>query len=238
MTSSHDPSRRALTAYAAIVCSAILSACSGMSNAPVVQGPTSAPPLPPPINIERINNGSIFQPGMASVSLFTDERKPRFVGDTVKINIVETLDAKRTINTDSSRATALASKGPGSKSGLGLISSIMNLDATASGSNSIKGGGTTENSGSFTGQIAASVINVLPNGHLVVAGDRTIALNGGVNVLRFSGIVDPKDIKTGNVVASADAVNARFELVGKGELSDASQRSWIQRVLTDSLSFW
>ena len=238
MNATHEPSRLALVAYAAVVCSALLSACSSLSNAPVVQGPTSAAPLAPPVNIEHVNNGSIFQSNMTAVSLFTDERKPRFVGDTVKIDIAETLSAKRTVNTDASRATAIASKGPGSKAGLGLISSIMNLDASASGSNSIKGGGTSENSGSFTGQIAASVINVLPNGYLVVAGDRTIALNGGVNVLRFSGIINPKDIHAGNVAASADAVNARFELVGRGELSDASQRSWIQRVLADSLSFW
>jgi flagellar L-ring protein FlgH len=82
------------------------------------------------------------------------------------------------------------------------------------------------------------VINVLPNGNLLVAGDRAIAMNGGVSVLRFSAIVNPRDIGPGNVVASSDTVNARMEVVGRGDVSDVSSRSWIQRVLANSLSFW
>jgi flagellar L-ring protein precursor FlgH len=230
--------RHPKTLCGSLLCAALLAACSGVPDSHIVQGPLSVPPVPRPTNIERVNNGSIFQAGMTSVSLFTDERKARFVGDTVKVNISETLSATSTINTNTSRDTSITSKGPGAKSGLGLISSIMNIDASASGNNTLKGGGTTVNSGTFTGQVSASVINVLPNGHLVLAGERTISLNGDVNLLRFSGIVDPKDIQPGNLVASSDAVNARFEVVGRGQISDASSRSWIQRVLADSLAFW
>jgi flagellar L-ring protein precursor FlgH len=230
--------RRSQALHATVLCMAVLSACSSLPDTGIVQGPLGAPPVARPTNIERVNTGSIFQPNMASISLFSSDRKPRYVGDTLKIDIAESLSATSKVNTDTSRETALAAKGPGSKAGLGIFSSIMNLDATASGSNSLKGGGTTENASKFTGQLAASVVNVLPNGNLVVAGDRTISLNGGVNVLRFSGIVNPKDIRAGNIVASADTVNARLEVVGRGEVSDASSRSWIQRVLADSLSFW
>jgi flagellar L-ring protein precursor FlgH len=224
--------------HGAILCASVLSACSGLPDTGIVQGPLGAPPIARPANIERVNSGAIFQPGMASISLFSADRKPRYVGDTLKIDISETLSATSKVNTDTSRDSKLASKGPGAKAGLGIISSIMNLDATASGSSSFKGDGATENTSKFTGQLAASVVNVMPNGNLVVAGDRTISLNGGVNVLRFSGIVNPKDIRAGNIVASADTVNARLEVVGRGEVSDASSRSWIQRVLADSLSFW
>jgi flagellar L-ring protein precursor FlgH len=241
---SNRPNRRGLNRhrsqalYGAVVCSAVLSACSSLPDTGIVQGPLGAPPVQRPVNIERVNTGAIFQPNMQTVSLFSADRKPRFVGDTLKIDISETLSATSKVNTDTSRETALSAKGPGSKAGLGIFSSIMNLDASASGSNTLKGGGTTENASKFTGQLAASVINVLSNGNLVVAGDRTIALNGGVSVLRFSGIVNPKDIRAGNIVASADTVNARIEVVGRGEVSEASSRSWIQRVLADSLSFW
>jgi flagellar L-ring protein precursor FlgH len=86
--------------------------------------------------------------------------------------------------------------------------------------------------------LEATVINVLPNGNLVVAGERTIAMNGGMSGLRFSGIVNPRDIQAGNIVASSDAANPRLEIVGRGDVSDAASRSWIQRVLADSLSFW
>jgi len=216
----------------------MLSACSSVSESAIVPGPLSVAAVPRPANLERVNTGSIFQPSMASVSLFSSDRKPRYVGDTLKIDISETLNATSKVNTDTSRDSKLASKGPGSKAGLGIISSIMNLDATASGSNAFKGDGSTANASTFTGELTASVINVMPNGNLVVAGDRTISLNGGATVLRFSGIVNPKDIRAGNIVASADAANVRLEVVGRGEVSDAAQRNWIQRVLSESLSFW
>jgi flagellar L-ring protein precursor FlgH len=222
----------------AALCAAALSACASNPDTVVVQGPLSAPPVSRPANLERVNTGSIYQPSMGGTALFLGEKRPQFVGDTLKIDISESLTASSTVNTDISRDSKLAQKGPGAKAGMGLLSTLMNLDANAAGSNSYKGDGKTENTSKFTGQLAVSVINVLPNGHLVVAGDRAIAMNGGVNVLRFSGIVDPKDIHAGNVVASADTVNARLEVVGHGDVSEASSRNWIQRVLADSLSFW
>lgn len=219
-------------------CLAMLSACSSVSDNGIIQGPLGATPMPPPPNLERVNPGAIYQPNMASNSLYSSERKPRLIGDTLKINISESLSANNKVNVATSRDSKLASKGPGAKAGLGILPTIMDIDATAAGSNSFKGDGLAENSSKFTGQLAVTVINVLPNGNLVVAGDRTIAMNGGVTVLRFSAIVNPQDIGAGNIVASSDTVNARMELAGRGDVSEAASRSWIQRVLTSSLSFW
>jgi flagellar L-ring protein FlgH len=221
-----------------MVCLLILSGCASPPDSGIIQGPLGAVPLAPPPNLERVNTGAIFQPNMAITSLFSTDRRPSAIGDTLKIKISESLSASNKVNVDTSRDSKLSNKGPGAKAGLGIMSSIMNLDATASGSNSFKGDGTAENSSKFTGQLAVTVINVLPNGNLVVAGDRTIAMSGGVNVLRFSAIVNPRDIGVGNIVASADTVNARMELVGRGDVSDASTRNWIQRALSSSLSFW
>jgi flagellar L-ring protein precursor FlgH len=81
-------------------------------------------------------------------------------------------------------------------------------------------------------------VNVMPNGHLVVAGERSMALNGGTSTLRFAGMVNPKDIKAGNIVASADVLNARYEVSGQGDVSDAASRNWLQRLLTKTLTVW
>jgi flagellar L-ring protein precursor FlgH len=230
--------------YVLVICAAalasavLMSGCATPPESISPPGPLAVLPIERPQNIERINSGSIFQPNMATVSLFSGDRKPRFVGDTLKINISETLNATNAVNTDTSKATTLASKGPGAKAGLGIFSSIFNLDANAAGGATFKGNGTTNNTNTFTGQVAATVVNVMSNGNLVVAGERSISVNGGSNVLRFSGIVNPRDIQAGNIVASADTVNAKLEVVGRGEVSEASQRNWIQRVLADSLSFW
>jgi flagellar L-ring protein precursor FlgH len=225
-------------AWLAGASSLALAGCAG-APASIVQAPMSAPPNQPPGYVERINNGAIFQAGMANGSLFTTDRRPRNVGDTLKIDISETLTANSTQDTKTSRENEVSSVGPGgSGSGSSFIDRLMNLNAKASGSDAYKGSGTTSNNSKFEAQLAASVINVLPNGNLVVAGERSILLNGNMNTLRFSGVVNPRDIRANNVVASADVVDARFEVGGKGDVAQSVSRTWLQRFLTNTLTVW
>jgi flagellar L-ring protein precursor FlgH len=160
------------------------------------------------------------------------------VGDTLKVDISETLSASSTVKTDIARDSAFTSKGTGNASAGTLLAPWLNQNDSASGSSTFKGNGTSKNDSNFNGQLAASVVNVLANGNLVIAGERTIAMQGNGSTLRFSGVVDPKDIKDGNVIQSADVVNARLEMVGQGDVSESSSRNWIQRVLTNSLAIW
>ncbi|MCX2862804.1 flagellar basal body L-ring protein FlgH [Paucibacter sp. PLA-PC-4] len=219
----------------------LLSACAGPSPR-LVQGPLSAPPLPAPHYLERTPNGAIYQAHMPTASLFSSERRPQHIGDTLKVDIAESLQASQKNATDTSRDNKFAIKGPGSGSGDaksgGFFESLLNANATAAGSDSFRGSGQTENSSSFNSQLAVTVINVLPNGHLLVAGERSMALNGSAQTLRFSGVVDPRDIKAGNIVQSRDVASANLESLGRGEVSEAASRSWIQRLLTRSLSIW
>lgn len=233
------PSRHHHVVKAILCLSACLSACT---NTPVsyVQPPLNVPPNTVPNYIEKVNNGAIFQPGMMATSLFSGERRPHNIGDTLKVKVAEMSAASRKLNTDTSRENKVAVKGPGTKSGDqgNLLDRLINLDATASGSDSYKGAGSTDNSSSLTADITVSVINVMPNGHLVIAGERGLSLNGGISTLRISGIVNPKDIKAGNVVASADVLNARFEVGGEGDVAEAGSRNWLQRFLTKNLTVW
>ncbi|UXH79543.1 flagellar basal body L-ring protein FlgH [Roseateles amylovorans] len=231
------PHRDALTRSAAALLVLLATGCA--SREPIlVQDPIHVMPPPEAAYVERVNNGAIYQPQMSAASLFTTERRARQVGDSLKVAISESLNANQKSKTDTSRDNKLTVKGPGGSSPIGLIDKLLKADASAGGSDAYKGSGDTEASSSITGQMAVSVINVLPNGHLVVAGERSVAMNGGMNTLRFSGIVNPQDIRIGNQVQSADVVNARMELVGRGEVSDAARRSWLQRVLTSSLAIW
>lgn len=215
---------------------ALLCACA--SSPTIVPGPVAAAPLQPPMYLERPNNGAIYQSWMASNSLFSGERRPQAIGDTLKVDISESLKATQQQGTDASRQNSLTVKGPGGGKSGSLFGAIVNADASASGSDSFKGSGTTNATNTFDAQLAVSVINVLPNGNLVVAGERNIGLNGGRNTLRFSGTLDPHDIRPGNVVSSKDVVNASLETVANGDVNDASSRSWLQRVLARSMSIW
>lgn len=214
---------------------------AGCSSPPLVTGPTTVAPNPPVAYVERLNTGSIYQANSSSSAwLFTDQPKPRNIGDTLKIDIVEAMAGSTNVSTDTSRENKVASKGPGSGDASlnGVMGGLLNMNVSAGGSDSYKGGGKSENTQSLKGKIAASVINVLPNGNLVVAGERSIAMNGGVTTLRFSGVVNPNDIKPGGIVASGDVVDARIEQVGGGDLADSTTRGWLQRFFTKTLQVW
>jgi len=215
----------------------LLAACASLPDERST-GRRSVEPVVAPPQIERVATGAIYRPDVPS-AVFGSERRARAVGDTLKVDIAESLKASNKHTTDNKRDNKVSTKGPGtSNSGTGLFTRLLNLDATASGSDSFKGSGEGESESSFTGRVAVAVIRVLGNGHLLVAGQRSIALSNGTTVLRFSGVVNPRDIQPGDVVASADVVDAQLEAMGRGELGENTRRSWLQRVFTNSLRVW
>jgi flagellar L-ring protein precursor FlgH len=218
----------------------MLSGCGTAPVEPLVTGPTSAMPVPPPMQLERVATGSLFQPNAPISSLFTGQRLPRAVGDTLKVDISESVNGSSKLSADLSRTNAIASKGPGQGGNvpIGVLRTLLDLDMKAAGSDTFKGQGNASNDTHFTGKIAVTVINVLSNGNLVVAGERTFTFNKGATTMRFSGVVNPLDIKGGNVVASVDVVNAKIEAVGEGDAADSAHRSWLQRVMTKTFSVW
>lgn len=236
---SADPRRRRPALALLLATTLALPGCALLQGPAEPLQPSYAPPVPRPANLERVNNGAIYQPGQAMVFSYAGRSKPRRIGDTLKVDIAESLASSNKIATSSSRENSVASKGPGTTDdSWGILKGILNLDVSASGSDAYKGNGSSENASSFSGQLAASVINVLPNGNLLVAGERSVMVRGDYTMLRFSGIVDPKDLRDGNVVASVDVAQARVEVGGRGDISEAASRSWLQRVLTRTLSVW
>lgn len=202
--------------------------------------PLSATPMAPPPQVERVATGAIYRANAPTATLFTGERRPSTIGDTMKVDIAESLSGSTKQSGSSQRESKLASKGPGTSSNaLGnALKSLLNLDATAAGSDSYSGTGAGENKTAFNGRLGVTVVNVLANGNLVVAGERQLALVNGSVTLRFSGVVDPRDIRTGNVVASADVVDARLEALGAGDAGDSTRRGWLQRAMADALRVW
>jgi flagellar L-ring protein precursor FlgH len=212
----------------------LLSACS--SPQPMIVGPTSVRPAYPVTNIE--SNGAIFR--VSSAKLF-EEPTTHNVGDILKIEINESLTGSNKSSTTTSRDSSLKQVGPGPTTGSslsGLLASIYNVNATASGSDSFKGSGQTENANTVTGTLMVTITEVLPNGNLTVAGEKRIGMNGSVNVLRFSGVVRERDIRGGNVVASSNVADARLEQVGGGAVADANGLNSLQQFFHSLLTFW
>jgi flagellar L-ring protein precursor FlgH len=222
----HPSSTRRLPRWPGLIVLGALSACSSMmpSTAKVdIAEPTARRP-PAPV-LAPISNGAIFQANVYR-PLFEDHRA-RLPGDTITVQIVEkvTATAKSTSNVEKSGSV------DASITAFPMLptSALTKLGAAGSSANKFTGKGDTENSNEFTGTITATVIDVLPNGHLLVAGEKQIGVNHNVDVLRFSGQVDPRAIQPGNSVASAQIANVRIEQRGRGAQGDAQQIGWLSR---------
>jgi flagellar L-ring protein precursor FlgH len=227
--------KRFATALAcAVICAAVLAALSGcaqLNPRPPVDIASPIYALPEPIVAPAVANGSIYQAAQYR-PLFEDYRA-RLVGDSITIQIVEKISAtqKSTSSIDKSGSVAA------SISALPLLAPNSFKRASAAGNSTISsaGAGTTENSNDFSGTITAVVTGVLPNGHLVVAGEKQIGVNHNVDVLRFSGQVDPHMIQPGNFVASANVANVRIEQRGRGAQADAQGMGWLSRFFLNVL---
>ncbi len=208
---------------------AALSGCLTMNPRVEVAEPTNAIPSVPPALTP--NNGAIFQAAQYR-PLFEDYRA-RHRGDTLRVEIVEKIVAsqKSTSSIDKSgKIDASVTALPGFKP-----SQFSRASAEGSSSNTFAGKGATENSNDFFGSISVIVTDVLPNGHLLVAGEKQIGVNSNVDVLRFSGQVDPLLILPGNTIQSVQIANVRVEQRGRGQQADAQAVGWLSRFFLNIL---
>ncbi len=216
---------------ATLLAGLLLGGCSTIF--PRVEVADTVPPLPVAQPEAAPANGSIYQ-GAKYRPMFEDHRA-RLVGDTLTVQIVEkiTATAKSTSSVDKTGAvTASVSALPGIKP-----IAFARAGAEGSSSNSFEGKGATENSNDFSGTITVVVRGVLPNGHLLIAGEKQIGVNQNVDVLRFSGQVDPRAIQAGNTVQSAQIANVRLEQRGRGQQSEAQRIGWLGRVFLSLAPF-
>ncbi len=208
---------------------ALLGGCGFMY--PRVEMPATVPVLPVPVVLAPAGNGAIYQAGQYR-PLFEDHRA-RLAGDTLVVQIVEKVSA-------SQKSTSSIDKSGGLSAGITALPglkapTLTKLNAEGTSSNTFAGKGATENTNDFSGTITVVVREVLPNGHLLIAGEKQIGVNSNVDVLRFSGQVDPRAIQSGNTVPSAQIANVRLEHRGRGAQADAQAAGWLTRVFLSVL---
>jgi flagellar L-ring protein precursor FlgH len=215
-----------------------LSGCQTLAMLPpvdVVQ-PTAALPLPAPVVVADPNkpvhpSGAIFQADRYR-PLFETPRA-RLVGDIITVNISEKVSAVQKSTSTLDRAGAVDS----SLSAAPFLkpSALTRASASGTSTNTFSGKGTTENSNDFSGTITATVVQLLPNGHMIIAAEKQIGVNANVDVLRFSGQVDPTAIAPGNQVQSTQIANVRIEQRGRGQAAEAQSVGWLGRFFLNVL---
>ena len=196
--------KNAFRIFFSILAASYLAGCALTPNT-IVQGPTTARPMPPVTNQQA--NGAIFQ--SASYRPMFEDRRARFVGDILTMTISEKTSANK------------AGANSGSKSGsvesaisalFGAPASLLaRANAAAESSSQFDEKGATSSSNNFTGTVGVTVVDVLPNGNLVVSGEKQVAFDKGTEFIRVSGVVNPDQIRPGNNILSSQVADARIE---------------------------
>lgn len=207
----------------------ILAACNTVPPTNVHQ-PMTARPAP---RNEAQANGSIYQAGV-SRTLFED-RRARYVGDTMTIVIAETTSASTKSNTNVSKTSNISASIP-TVSGL-PGKSLQGLALAAESSNTLAGKGDAAANNVFTGNITVTVIDVMPNGNLLVSGEKQVSIGHGTEYIRLSGVVNPYFISSANAISSANVADARIEYKESGTISEAQVMGWLARFFLSFLPF-
>ncbi len=218
-----------------------------------IQNPTQLPgyqpvSMPMPVPVQRLDHkvgGSLWRLG--SRAFFKDQRAHK-VGDivtvTIKIDQKESIEMKPTITKTQTGSTSIASA-------LGLGKELKRLlpnggtgDGTdgnklvdTSSSPSLSGNAKYEVTDKFEFKIAANIIQILPNGNLVIHGRQEIRLVEEVREIELMGVVRKEDVASDNSIDQNKIAQLRISYGGRGELTNMQGFSWGQKLINTVMPF-
>ena len=215
-----------------ILATLLLAGCITTTPSTSVHQPMTARPasVTPP----AVANGTIYQAALNYQPLFED-RRARRVGDTLMINIVENTSADKKSNTTTNRSSDNNIAVPTVTGLPGKTFQGATLGATTD--MKFSGDGQTASNNVFTGTITVTVIDVYPNGNLLVSGEKQVGINHASEFIRFSGVVNPIYITSANSANSVQVADARVEYRGSGQIENAQNMGFLSRFFLNVLPF-
>ena len=232
----------------AAVCALLLAGTvSGASAKTKLKILPTAKPTPPETALkaytERVRagqaaevrtTGSIWSPSGQLVRLGTDVKAFR-LHDVVSIVVSESLAASTDGQVQGSRSSNASSAVTSLFGALKTASNLQNL-LGASAASGLKAQGQSSTNSSLETTFGAEVVDVLPNGMLVVQATRQLTFSQQTQLIQLRGLVRPEDVSAQNQVRSADMTDLELEVTGKGIVNDSTYRQnplvrWLEKLL-------
>ncbi len=210
---------------------AILCACTSVPATNVHQ-PMSVRPNPQ--NTALAGDGSIYQ-ARTMRPLFED-RRARMVGDTLTVLLTETTSAS-TSGSNNLERTSGASSSIAAMGKVPMATLTNNFNVGYQSDTQFDASGAASNTNSFSGSITVTVIDVYPNGNLLVSGEKQIAIGRETQYVRLSGVVNPTFLGVNNQINSTQVADARIEYKGNGPIDEASAMGWLARFFLSIMPF-
>jgi flagellar L-ring protein precursor FlgH len=221
-----------------------IAGASGIPGTPAVAGaPGAVPvnpvrlPLPPPSPeaAPGVQTGSLWGHGNNG-SLFKDIKATK-IGDSITITVSEEARGAKTASTDTDRTKKLNGAFTFAGAGVGPTGVASPAGGAKFGpyegsfGSSFAGAGSTSRTNSMSAYMTATVVEVLPNGNLVIRGSRWTKVNDEMQQIVVEGVVRPNDVTRNNTVLSQNIADAKIFLVGKGPVAQHQKPGWLLRVL-------
>jgi flagellar L-ring protein FlgH len=220
-----------------------------MAN-PLAAGKKTPTTTPPPTtldqHVQEVNDryrqsasptpGSLYLPTGRLSDSVRDVRASQLY-DLVTIVVLDNSSAVSTGVTNTQRKSSVSAAitsllGP--KSATGALANLAN----ANNSTQLQGQGTTSRGTTLSTTMSAEVTAVLPNGNLVVKGQKEITVNAEKQVITIQGIIRPEDLSPQNSVPSNSLARMEILVNGKGVVNDAVKRPFVlYRLLLGLLPF-
>jgi flagellar L-ring protein precursor FlgH len=166
-----------------------------------------------------------------SKALYADD-KANQIGDllTIVINEDHKVDnkVKRDLSRDSSKSLNIGEK---SVSVEHVLPTVPEINVELGSSKSLKGKSDYKDERSIEDQITVVVVDIHPNGNLVVIGTRSRDINGDKQIIQVSGIVRPSDIAFGNSIRSERVANFQLVALSEGVTESYNNPGWLGKML-------
>jgi len=181
-----------------------------------------APPKP------TYNNGSLYQE--RNISLFEDA-KPYRIGDILTVVLNESTSASKKAATATKKEDSYSTTAPTIFGGTPTYKGVPIFNMATDTDREFKGEGDSSQSNSLTGEITVTVVDILPNGNLVVQGEKWFTLNQGKEYIRVAGVIRPSDVQEDNSVASTKLADAQIAYSGEGFVAESNATGWFSQML-------
>ena len=210
---------------ALVVFAFLISGCSNMGKLTDPEYEAMIPEMPE----EKSNyDGGLFY-ASTNLYIFEDIKATR-IGDLLTVILSEETNASKDYSLEADKDSSIDLPNP---TIFGKDDYTVNgyevLSSNATASRSVEGEGELTQENSLNGNITVTVTERLPNGYLVIKGEKLLTLNEGSEVVRIDGIVRPTDIDSNNQIQSTKIANARITYKGNGVVSDSSKAGWLAK---------
>lgn len=179
---------------------------------------------------ETLQAGSIWAKRDTNMRTVYADDVARNIGDVLTITIVEDSKVDNKAKRDLQKETERSSAFNGDLNIDHLLPSIPGFTMNATSENELKSKADYKDERSFEDRVSAVVVDILPNGNLVVIGTRDRNIAGDVQTIEVSGIVRPSDIAFDNTVKSAQVANFRIVTQNGGVAAPYTRTGWLGRV--------